>query len=122
MCETCVTGNTGLPGDHAQEAVMTSTLKKTETSEISVGSRVRTRHSVDRSGDRETWPLEGGVIVEDFAAYVEPASVNRDWAVAHRWAVAVRWCTTTTAWSSSVCSTRVRRGRSPSRTHCFPTT
>ena len=89
MCETCVTGNTGLPGDHAQEAVMTSTLKKTETSEISVGSRVRTRHSVDRSGDRETWPLEGGVIVEDFAAYVEPASVNRDWAVAHRWAVAL---------------------------------
>lgn len=61
---------------------MTTTL---DTGGFAVGSRVVTR----RRADGETGEPVTGVIVEDFAEFVDPTSVTRTWAVAYRWAIAL---------------------------------
>lgn len=62
--------------------------KKTE---FSVGTRVKTRHSADSELPQEKWPIEAGVVVEEFGGVQEinDASYGRDWGVSRRWAIAL---------------------------------
>lgn len=55
---------------------------------LEVGAHVKVRYSSDTDQPKKDWPLEAGVLVEDFGEQTEVAS-TRDWAVARRWAVAL---------------------------------
>lgn len=58
---------------------------------LTVGSRVKTRHSLEENLPANKWPKVSGVIVEDFGEVkdVSDAEYGRDWAVSKRWAVAL---------------------------------
>ncbi|MDV7240688.1 MULTISPECIES: hypothetical protein [Rhodococcus] len=59
--------------------------------EFSVGTRVKTRHSVDPELPEKEWPLETGVIVDEFGGVqdITDESYGRNWAVSRRWAIAL---------------------------------
>lgn len=65
--------------------------KSKKKPEFSVGTRVKTRHSVDPAVPEKEWPLEAGAIVDEFGEVqdIEADSYGRDWAVSRRWAIAL---------------------------------
>ncbi|TXG92218.1 hypothetical protein DW322_21205 [Rhodococcus rhodnii] len=58
---------------------------------FAVGTRVRTRHSVDRDVAPDDRPVTSGAIVDEFddAGRLSDDEYGRDWAVTKRWAVAL---------------------------------
>ncbi|MFE5707837.1 hypothetical protein [Rhodococcus koreensis] len=70
---------------------MTPDTDSKKKPEFSVGTRVKTRHSADHELAEKKWPLEVGVIVDDFAGVqdISNDSYGRDWAVSRRWAIAL---------------------------------